>query len=145
MPARPQFAVIGVFLEGGDEHEDNAALAPVFAAASTSTRFSQAFSTAPVAVPLNLAAFLPEDYDSKFYTYAGSLTTPPCWQQVTWFNAENTLKVSTRQLEQLRRVTTTVHQHDPSFQALLVRRCFPTAPYGPGAPVTISPRVIVSF
>jgi carbonic anhydrase len=74
--------VLGVFLEGGDEHEDHAALAPVFAAASTSARFSQAFATVPLAAPLNLAEFLPKDYDSKFYTYAGSLTTPPCWQQV---------------------------------------------------------------
>lgn len=51
-----------------------------------------------------LADLLPEDYASKFYTYAGGLTAPPCSQDVTWYVFENTVPVSEAQLEQLREI-----------------------------------------
>ena len=44
---------------------------------------------------------LPEE-QGKFYTYAGSLTTPPCSQQVSWFVFEHFQHLSDRQLELLR-------------------------------------------
>jgi len=50
----------------------------------------------------NLTALLPTSFESKFYTYPGSLTTPPCSQVVTWFVFEDVVKLSDDQLELLR-------------------------------------------
>ncbi len=36
--------------------------------------------------------------DRSYYTYEGSLTTPPCSEQVTWFIMRNPLEVSIRQI-----------------------------------------------
>ena len=101
------FAVLGTFIEGGAD-EPNEALAPIFdSIALVENMRTQAlnpsfFMTGTV----NLMDLLPEDYDTKFYTYAGSLTTPPCLQQVTWYVFENVIRVTDDQLEQLRRAQT---------------------------------------
>jgi carbonic anhydrase len=50
----------------------------------------------------NLTALLPTSFESKFYTYPGSMTTPPCSQVVTWFVFEDVVKLSDDQLELLR-------------------------------------------
>lgn len=44
-------------------------------------------------VTLNLKKLLPEKHDT-FYHYAGSLTTPPCYQSVKWIVNPNPIKVS---------------------------------------------------
>lgn len=41
---------------------------------------------------------------STVYTYAGSLTTPPCSEAVTWFVAETPIDVSVRQYKQFKRI-----------------------------------------
>ena len=53
---------------------------------------------------VNLADLLPEDYATKFYTYAGGLTAPPCSQDVTWYVFENVVPVSEKQLKILRTI-----------------------------------------
>merc|ERR1712176_1496456 len=35
----------------------------------------------------------PEDFESNYYHYWGSLTTPPCTPAVSWHLAQNTIKV----------------------------------------------------
>lgn len=41
---------------------------------------------------------------SPIYTYAGSLTTPPCSEAVTWFIAETPLDVSVKQYNKFKRI-----------------------------------------
>jgi len=53
-------------------------------------------------VQINVKDLLPDSWASKFYTYPGSLTTPPCSQVVSWFVFENFVKLSDAQLNKLR-------------------------------------------
>lgn len=41
---------------------------------------------------------------STIYTYAGSLTTPPCSEAVTWFVVETPLSVSVGQYNQFKKI-----------------------------------------
>jgi len=51
-----------------------------------------------VSIPsFNLRQLLPETMD-KFYRYKGSLTTPPCYESVTWTVFENKIKLSSDQV-----------------------------------------------
>ncbi|XP_061196675.1 nacrein-like protein [Saccostrea echinata] len=43
-------------------------------------------------------------YDQRFYTYAGSLTTPPCYETVQWIVFKCPIKVSKRAFENLKLV-----------------------------------------
>ncbi|XP_030766166.1 carbonic anhydrase-like isoform X1 [Sitophilus oryzae] len=56
--------------------------------------------TAKILVPVNPGAFLPQD--SGYYTYQGSLTTPPCSECVIWIVFKDPLEISQEQLESFR-------------------------------------------
>ena len=45
---------------------------------------------------------LPED--KRYYTYAGSLTTPPCTQNVTWFVYRTPISISVDQVKKLQKL-----------------------------------------
>eukprot|EP00614_Pseudopedinella_elastica_P033278 CAMPEP_0172644298 /NCGR_PEP_ID=MMETSP1068-20121228/239136_1 /TAXON_ID=35684 /ORGANISM="Pseudopedinella elastica, Strain CCMP716" /LENGTH=271 /DNA_ID=CAMNT_0013458489 /DNA_START=55 /DNA_END=871 /DNA_ORIENTATION=- len=51
---------------------------------------------------VELGAPLVREKGLKFYTYPGSLTTPPCSQVVSWFVFENMVQISDAQLAKLR-------------------------------------------
>merc|ERR550534_1936819 len=70
-------------------------------------------------VDIQLESLLANDFDTKYFTYAGSLTSPPCSQQVTWYVSENTVQVSDAQLDLIREAIFYNHEHDTSYQALL--------------------------
>jgi len=70
-------------------------------------------------VDIQLDSLLADDYDTKYFTYAGSLTSPPCSQQITWYVGENSVQVSDAQLNLLREAIFYNHAHDTSYQALL--------------------------
>mmetsp|Transcript_19187 Transcript_19187/g.43424 ORF Transcript_19187/g.43424 Transcript_19187/m.43424 type:complete len:154 (+) Transcript_19187:331-792(+) len=53
-------------------------------------------------VEIRVDELFPVDWQTKFYTYPGSLTTPPCSQVVSWFLFENIVKLSDAQLDKLR-------------------------------------------
>jgi len=96
-----RLAVIGTFIEGGAA-EDNAAYSGILSAAAAGTPIpGQTLALGGVGSVV-LSDLLPKDYDTKFFTYAGGLTTPPCSQIVTWFNLENKVYWSDAQLEVLR-------------------------------------------
>mmetsp|Transcript_23057 Transcript_23057/g.40819 ORF Transcript_23057/g.40819 Transcript_23057/m.40819 type:complete len:87 (-) Transcript_23057:43-303(-) len=60
-------------------------------------------------VTVNPMALFKQDVDlSKYVAYAGSLTTPGCFQTVTWVVLEDHGKVSFDQLNKLR--------HTPGFE-----------------------------
>lgn len=88
--ASGNLAVVGILLQKSDA--DNAALAPVFDHLPAETGDPQA-----VGVQINVADFLPDNH--LFYTYAGSLTTPPCSQGVRWLLLETPATISETQLE----------------------------------------------
>ena len=105
------YVVIAVMLEGGAA-ADNADFSSIFDAVPHA-----AGDTATVAT--RLSSLLPDAFDTAYYSYAGSLTAPPCSQQVTWFIAANSAAVSDGQLELLRKATTTIHGHDNSYKAIM--------------------------
>jgi carbonic anhydrase len=69
------YAVIGVLLDKGPEYP---ALKPVFA------NLPKNVCEKSGEVPIAFSKLLPHQL-SNYYTYAGSLTTPPCTQTVTWY------------------------------------------------------------
>ena len=56
---------------------------------------------------------LPSNLNS-FYTYSGSLTTPPCYQVVNWIVMTERLNMNAKQIEMFRNIYAppTGHQHD---------------------------------
>ena len=88
-------AVLGLFMKEGDT--TNAFLKPIF---DNLPRTEGVVDVAGVNV--NVARFLPRE--REYYRYAGSLTTPPCSEGVTWMVLEDSVTVSKAQLEQFRAV-----------------------------------------
>jgi carbonic anhydrase len=54
------------------------------------------------AVKINAVDLLPND--KGYYTYAGSLTTPPCSEQVTWYVLKTPVQVSADQIARFGRI-----------------------------------------
>jgi carbonic anhydrase len=57
-------------------------------------------------VRINVAGLLPTD--RGYYTFSGSLTTPPCTENVTWFVLIHPVTVSAAEIEQFSKL----YQHD---------------------------------
>ncbi|KAL8559398.1 hypothetical protein ACOMHN_045195 [Nucella lapillus] len=56
--------------------------------------------------PFNPGSFMPDPQLRDFWTYEGSLTTPPCSENVTWILLRYPLMVSHSQMEDFRRLKT---------------------------------------
>ncbi|XP_071500612.1 carbonic anhydrase 14-like [Diadema setosum] len=65
----------------------------------------------PMSQPISVADLLPRNTD-RFYRYAGSLTTPPCNEVVTWTVFQEPITISRNQLSALRRLYETTR---PSY------------------------------
>ena len=63
---------------------------------------SEAHTTEKVAKLVNPGGLLPGD--RGYWTYTGSLTTPPCTEGVQWFVMEQDLSISRQQLRELQRL-----------------------------------------
>jgi len=89
--AKGELAVVAVLLKQG---KTNAFLKPIFDnfPAAGTTESSVAGGS------LNAAEFLPARHG--YYTYDGSLTTPPCSEHVRWFILKTPMEISTAQIEQ---------------------------------------------
>jgi len=83
-------AVVAVLLKVGKE---NAALQNVWAHLPATPGNEQAVG----GVTIDLAELLPAT--KSYYTFAGSLTTPPCSEGVRWFVLESPVEISPAQLE----------------------------------------------
>ena len=84
--ASGDLAVLGVLMDAGDE---NAFLAPWWSAIPAEAGEARPAGT------VNAADALPADL--SHYTYAGSLTTPPCSENVTWVLLKSAVTVSYEQ------------------------------------------------
>ena len=52
------------------------------------------------AVKINATALVPQD--STYFSYSGSLTTPPCSEKVNWMVMAQPIEVSKEQIERFR-------------------------------------------
>ena len=84
-------AVVGLLIQEGVA--DNAAFEPVFA--NLPTEHVEAHLVEGAAIKAE--AMLPAE--QRYYTYAGSLTTPPCSEGVRWFVLTTPIALSVQQIE----------------------------------------------
>ena len=84
-------AVLGIFLSVGDsDHPEFEKICKRFSDIQNSS------DIVPLDDDLDLNKFLPED--RKYFTYPGSLTTPPLFESVTWIVFRQEMKISQRQV-----------------------------------------------
>lgn len=88
--ASGSLAVVGVMLMEGDEA--NAAYAPIFEHLPAEESEADAMG-----MTINAADLIPAG--SSFYTYNGSLTTPPCTEIVRWLVLAEPVTLSAEQIE----------------------------------------------
>ena len=81
--------VVGVFIRAGKE---NAALARAF----QSLPAKEGDKIARMGETIDAGALLPAD--KTFFTYAGSLTTPPCTEGITWYVLKTPIEMSQAQI-----------------------------------------------
>jgi carbonic anhydrase len=96
--------VIGVFIRAGKE---NAALAQAFQhlPAKTGVKVARAGET------IDAGALLPSD--KTFFTYAGSLTTPPCTEGITWYVFKAPIEMSQAQIAAYMKLAHLGHTNRP--------------------------------
>jgi len=104
-----QLGVIGILMKKGNE---NAALAEFWAHMP-----EHAGTTANLAVNVNARNLLPSDL--SYYSYSGSLTTPPCSEGVNWMLLKNPVDVSARQIAAFKSI---IHQNIRPVQPLNGRK-----------------------
>nr|KAG5708213.1 hypothetical protein BaRGS_021147 [Batillaria attramentaria] len=99
-------AVLGVLFQVSDQ--DN----PDFVPLADSAQYIHKAGDYQMLQGIRLRSLLPAD-TSRYFRYSGSLTTPRCYETVTWSVFEEPQKISDRQVSQLRNL---LHEsgHDPS-------------------------------
>lgn len=85
-----RLAVVGVFIEQGQE---NAALKSIWDNIPSEKGVKEVR-----AVTINASSLLPGN--REYYSYSGSLTTPPCSQEVSWNVLKMPIEASAEQIEQ---------------------------------------------
>lgn len=104
--AAGQLAVVGVLFEKGAE---NAALAPVVAKLPKNAGPERSYAE----VNVDAAKLLPAD--RGYYTFEGSLTTPPCSEGVRWMVLKTPVTASPAQLDAIKAI---VHHNARPVQPL---------------------------
>jgi len=94
-----KLAVIAVLLQQG---KDNALLDELWADLPKEKEKEEQLDS----VQINVAGLLPADHG--YYTFPGSLTTPPCSENVTWFVLKHPVTVSPAEIEQFSKL----YRHD---------------------------------
>ncbi|CAK9823533.1 Carbonic anhydrase 2 [Anthophora retusa] len=91
--------VLGVFFQL--QEEDNRSLYPIV---EDLTGVQWLNNEVHLNTPITLASLLPKNID-LFYTYKGSLTTPPCNEVVTWIIFPTPVPISFAQLNKFRQLS----------------------------------------
>jgi carbonic anhydrase len=84
-----KLAVVAVLLESGKEN-------PVLQSLWNNLPADKGKEQAPGNVTVNVASMLP--VNQNYYMFAGSLTTPPCSEGVTWYVLQSPVQVSAAQV-----------------------------------------------
>ncbi|WP_235867351.1 carbonic anhydrase family protein [Priestia abyssalis] len=93
--ANGKLAVLGVMIQEGKENEKLASVWDLLPKEETEKDIS-------VKEPVDLQALLPEDQTS--FHYNGSLTTPPCTEEVKWIVFEQPIEMSKEQIQAFQRI-----------------------------------------
>ena len=96
--------VVGVFIKSGTEH---AGLARAFQALPAKS----GDKSAPAGGMIDARALLPAD--KTFSTYAGSLTTPPCTEGLTWYVLKTPIEMSPAQIRAFTMLEHLAHTNRP--------------------------------
>jgi len=90
-------AVLGVFMEVGEENQDHEELEKI---CELLKKIPHRGDHVPFETELDPMEFFPEN--KAYWTYPGSLTTPPCFESVQWIVFNDAIQVSEKQLESFR-------------------------------------------
>lgn len=88
-------AVVAVLLQSG---ADNAQIRELWSDLPHQKEHEEQFDS----VQINAKALLPSEL--AYYTFTGSLTTPPCTENVTWFVLEQPVTVSAEEIQQFEKL-----------------------------------------
>jgi len=94
--------VLGFLFEVSEE--DNPKLLPVTDFLNKIEKWDEEHEFGPESELPDLDGLVKDAITGGFYSYSGSLTTPPCSPRVRWIVFENTLKVSETQLSKFRKL-----------------------------------------
>ena len=97
-------AVVGIFVKAGKEH---AGLAKAF----QNLPAHSGDKSEPAGATIDASSLLPAD--RTFFTYAGSLTTPPCTEGVTWYVFKNPIEMSAAQIAAFSKLEHLAHTNRP--------------------------------
>jgi carbonic anhydrase len=92
---------------------------------------------APPDVMLNIADALPKD--QAYYTYMGSLTTPPCTEGVTWYVLKNPVAVSAEQIGIFARLYPNNSRPLQASSSRLIKESRGAMPASPASSQTLAP------
>ncbi len=84
-----KLAVVAVFFDEGREN-------PAIATAWANMPKTEGKENKPIGVKINASQLLPDD--REYFTFQGSLTTPPCTEGVTWLVMAHKMTVSKEQI-----------------------------------------------
>merc|ERR1719251_297423 len=101
--------VVGfLFEEVGDSETYNTAADAILLEFATDSQMDEVWANATGSAILSFAItdFVdPDDFESHYYHYWGSLMTPPCTPAVSWHLAQNTIKVRKSTMDTFREKT----------------------------------------
>ncbi|HMS82345.1 MAG TPA: carbonic anhydrase family protein [Nitrospira sp.] len=92
-----RLAVLGVFLDDSKHYGENPILKKIL---ENTPRKHDTYNQAGAGIALDPSKLIPGE-SGQVFTYAGSLTTPPCSEGVSWYVLSEPLKVTPAQIRQL--------------------------------------------